>query len=461
MLLCGIIQTLEEDIKRRSTASIPIYFFCQGTNDRFNTAQSVLQSLLAFLFDKFPNLRQVHLDPGDNYCAEWVLLVQKFKNMLQDLGHQGVYLVVDALDECVDGLQKLLEVVVELSEATSNKMKFLVSSRNWPSIESELDCSSQILKLSLEEHQTSVSNAVNAYIAHQVSALTKKKRYGADLQRTIRQYLESNAGGTFLWVALVCKKIADMGTSVDDVYDTLEKNFPPTLEKFYGRMVDNIRNSSRFPDLCEQILAIACVVYRPLSWAEMKSLLKSPTKNDAITAVRSCGSFLATDEDGTMISFVHLSAKDFLTTNEYALSRILPGGLPHQHRLILERSLGNLMETLNYDMYDLGHTGSLADRISPPESDPLAPIQYSCVYWINHLLELETSRQQAISSEKWDDHLISVDSNFKDLNDIFKVGGAVYRFLEKKYLQWLEALSLLSEIPEGVEAMGRLESHLV
>lgn len=462
MLLYGIIQTMEEQYNRTNCqAAFPIYFFCQGTDDRFNTAQSVMQSLLAFLFDKFPNLRQAHLNPMDTYCAEWVLLIQKIKDVLRDLCHQGVYLIVDALDECVDGLQKLLKVIVELSESTSNKTKVLVSSRNWPSIESELDSSSQTLKLSLEEHQPSVSSAVNAYIADQVSDLTRKKKYSPDLRRTIHEFLESNAGGTFLWVALVCKKIADMDTSVDDVYDTLEKNFPPTLEKFYGRMVDNIRNSSRFPDLCEQILAIACVVYRPLSWAEMKSLLKSPTKNDATTAIRSCGSFLTTDEDGAMITFVHLSAKDFLITNEYASRRVLPGGLPHQHYLVFDKSLDNLTKTLQCDIYGLEHTGSLKTHVLPPDHDPLAPIRYSCVYWINHLLELDKPRQQARSYEECDDFLVSVDSNSRDPKNTSKVGGAICHFLEKKYLQWLEALSLISEIRWGVQAMGRLESHLV
>lgn len=460
MLLCGIIQTLEENHKRTNTAWIPIYFFCQATKPDFNTAESVMQSLLAFLFAEFPDLRQKHLDPQNTYRPEWLVLVQNIKNVLQDLGHQGVYLIVDALDECVHGLQKLLKAIVELSRLSLN-IKVLISSRDLPQMRRGLGNLTQKIELSLEGHQSSISSAVESYIAHQVSALAGAGEYStADIQ-TIDEYLTKNAGGTFLWVALVCKKLTDMDTCVDDVYGLLEANFPPGLEQLYTSMMKSIKNSSRYPYLCEQILAIACVVYRPLSWAEMTSLLESPTKNDATTAIRSCGSFLTTDEHGAMISFVHLSAKDFLLGNSDASKRILPGGLPRQHYLLFERSLGNLMETLKYDMYDLGHIGSLMEHISTTESDPLAPIRYSCVYWINHLLEMETSRQYGISSEECEDDLRSGDSGFRDPNHIFKVKGAIYRFLEKKYLHWLEALSLLSEIPQGIRAMSRLESHLV
>jgi hypothetical protein len=39
--------------------------------------------------------------------------------------------------------------------------------------------------------------------------------------------------------------------------------------------------------------------------------------------------------------------------------------------------------------------------------------------------------------------------------------GTVYQFLSKKYLYWLEALSLLQNMPGGVIAMAKLETSLV
>jgi hypothetical protein len=49
----------------------------------------------------------------------WVVLVEIFKAVLQDLSLRTTYLIVDALDECVTDLLKLLEFVAKQSSASS------------------------------------------------------------------------------------------------------------------------------------------------------------------------------------------------------------------------------------------------------------------------------------------------------------------------------------------------------
>ena len=76
---------------------------------------------------------------------------------------QSTYLIIDALDECTTDLPKLLKFIVQKSSAYS-RIKWIVSSRNWPSIEKDLDTATQKVMLCLELNEKSVSAAVIAYI---------------------------------------------------------------------------------------------------------------------------------------------------------------------------------------------------------------------------------------------------------------------------------------------------------
>jgi hypothetical protein len=90
------------------------------------------------------------------------------------------------------------------TSSTSPRVKWLVSSRNWPQIEERLEHAGSKTKLSLELNAESVSAAVNKVIQHKVYWLAQEKNYDKKTQDAVLQHLISNANGTFLWVALVC-----------------------------------------------------------------------------------------------------------------------------------------------------------------------------------------------------------------------------------------------------------------
>jgi hypothetical protein len=130
MLLCGIAEKFEDEKSANSQARTPIYFFCQAADDQLNTAESVMHGLLAFLIENSPDPRSAYLELNSNYGVDWIMLIQKVEDVLRNFDKEGVYLIVDALDECVNGREKLLKAVVHLSDSTSPAVKILVSSRN-------------------------------------------------------------------------------------------------------------------------------------------------------------------------------------------------------------------------------------------------------------------------------------------------------------------------------------------
>ncbi|KAF1957123.1 HET-domain-containing protein [Byssothecium circinans] len=439
MLLCGIIRELENSIAKTALLS---YFFCQATDSRINNATAVLRGLLYLLVNQQPSLvshiRKKHDHAGKLLFEDanaWIALSEIFTNILQDPSLSSTYFVIDALDECVADLPKLLDFIVRTS-SISSRVKWIVSSRNWPDIEERLEGAGYKVRLCLELNAESVSTAVSIFIQHKVRQLAQQKKYDDKTRDAVLSHLSLHANDTFLWVALVCQNLKKIPR-----WKAVAKlnAFPPGLDSLYKRMIEQIYNLED-ANLCKRILASIAIVYRPITLKELTSLVEmlNDMAND-LESIREiiglCGSFL-TLREGT-IYFVHQSAKDFLFAN--AFNEVFPSGRKEAHYAIFSRSLQVMSRTLRRDMYSLGTLGYPAERVKQPDPDPLAASRYSCIYWVDHLCD-QNSRSSI-------DHSV-------DLQD----GGAVHSFIRKKYLYWLEALSLCKSMSEGLVSITKLEA---
>ena len=339
MLLCGIVNELKRSIAK---SDLLFYFFCQATDSRINNATAVLRGLIYLLVSQQPSLisyvRKKYDPAGKTLFKDansWVALSEILTNILQDRSLSTTYFIIDALDECVTDLPKLLHFIVQAS-SVSPRVKWIVSSRNWPSIEKDLDTATQKVRLCLELNEKSVSAAVATYIQFKVDWLSKRNKYSSKIRDAVQCYLSQNANGTFLWVALVCQELSN--TSGWKAQQKLT-SFPPGLDGLYRRMLDQIGNSED-ADLCHRILAIVSAVYRPLTLDELESFVDMPygvsSDYEALSEIIGlCGSFLTLRE--RTASFIHQSAKDFLV--EKAHGEIYPSGIESTHYTIFLRSL--------------------------------------------------------------------------------------------------------------------------
>jgi hypothetical protein len=98
-----------------------------------------------------------------------------------------------------------------------------------------------------------------------------------------------------------------------------------------------------------------------------------------------------------------------------------------------------MSRTLRRDIYDLYALGYLIEQVKPPDPDPLAALCYLCIYWLDHLCDwnFDCHAYQRV-----------------ELQD----GGIIDVFVRKKFLYWLEALSLCRSVPKGVFGMAKLET---
>jgi hypothetical protein len=431
MLLCGII----DELSKMATHDVNIsFFFCQATNSRINSAAAVLRGLIYMLVQQQPSLTAHIRDGSFEGENAWFALLRAFTNILEDPQLRSTYLIIDALDECSTNLDQLLDLLAQKTSAHP-RVKWIVSSRNWPDIEKGLRDVTPI-ELRLELNENTLAAAIDSFIQYKVNDLAKKNEYKLKTREDVHYHLRTNANGTFLWVALVCQRLAKVASR--NVRGKL-KDFPPGLNELYMRMLSHISESDD-ADLCKSLLSVTTAVFRPITLDELASCIDLPEEvvgdyKALAEIVGHCGSFLALR--GDTISLVHQSAKDFLIRE--GVHVIFPGGVERTHYAIFSKSLKSISETLRRDIYGLVTPGHPIDQVNKPCPDPLAAVRYSCAYWIDHLEGC---------------------CHTKNAEDDLQDSGLVGLFFRQDYLHWLEALSLSRSLSKGVASMLKLEGLL-
>ena len=201
-------------------------------------------------------------------------------------------------------------------------------------------------------------------------------------------------------------------------------------------MIDQISNSEDV-ELCKRILAVMSIVYRPISFDELGSLVELPNglsdDSESLSEIIAiCGSFLTVRDD--TILFVHQSAKEFLLRETQ--NGVFPRGIEAEHYGIFFRSLQAMFKTLRRDIFRLKLPGILIEKVIPPSPNPLATAKYACVYWVDHFLHSGCRERKELNVDE---------------------RGCIAEFLQKKFLHWLEALSILGGLSQGIAAMLKLD----
>jgi Cdc6-like AAA superfamily ATPase len=434
MLLMSIIREL---LAQSATLTPKVsYFFCQGTVKSLNTATATLRSLIWLLLVQQPHLMSHLKSKHDNAGASlfegdgaYISLNGVFESILKDPKLSPVYLVVDALDECEQGLGDLKRLIFT-SLKISDKVKWLVSSRPTVDLKSP-ETEGSLVELDSQKLQ----NPVNTFIDYKLSVLKARPGYTDEILEQLKKEIIQRAENTFLWVALVFKEldkedgyqiVVDGMYALDIVGET-----PSGLSQLYDYIMHKIEKGLRKDcEYCKNVLVAATLAFRPLTLSELRVLAQLPETVPA-TIVRKCGSFLVVQDE--TVYLIHQSAKDYFQENYE--SRLRPTGMSQGHEDLAMRSIQAMSSDLRQNMYNLDY-GFKPNNIGPPNPDPLASIRYSCVFWTDHL---------NVMTLKSLEH-----------KGAFADDGAVLTFLRKKFLNWLEGLSLLGNLAEGVDSVRKL-----
>jgi hypothetical protein len=256
-----------------------------------------------------------------------------------------------------------------------------------------------------------------------------KDGYDTDTLTQLSDEIRQRAMSTFLWVALAFKELD--GVDGWDAVETIQR-IPSGLSNVYELIMAQIeKGSPENQKRCKDILVAVVLAYRTLSLPELAVLAGLQPKINPRTIVEKCGSFLTIS--GQTVSLIHQSAKDYLEAN---YTTKLGSGVGQGNADLSTRSINAMGSILRHNIYALPYPGFKTSDVTPRDPDPLAPIRYSCVFWVGHLCKAENQGFE---------------------NDLIE-GGKILKFFKEHFLHWLEALSLVGGISESIRLLKELQT---
>jgi len=259
--------------------------------------------------------------------------------------------------------------------------------------------------------------------------------------------LVQNASGLFIWAATACRFIREGKRFVAKRLATILDGSSSSVsapEKHLNKIYITVLQNSIYPDytheekddlymMLRHILGSIVVLFSPLSADSLGTLLHV-AKKDVDQTLVDLHAIMDIPKDQTRpLRLHHPSFRDFLLDKERCTDSNLRVNEKQAHRELADSCIRLMSEKLRRDICGLPSPGALATEVQQERIKQCLPaeLQYACLYWVQHIQKSDTRLQ--------DD-------------------GEVHVFLQKHLLHWLEALSLLRKISDGILALISLDS---
>lgn len=386
--------------------------------------------LLHYLRESLKFSKDVFTTKSARYVASRVL-----RSILKDEAMRGIVICIDALDECADDLDDLLDFIHD-SDAAHGIRWVMTSRSDAPKINQTLSQAPQCVITSFEDSDTCIYKGVRLYINTRLKALAEAWQNpvdGAELE-TVTTMMATRSENAILWAKFAIRQLH--GLQLKGAVIGKIEAMPPGLDSFYREAMDNIQHSSNKESL-KRILGICLVAWRPLTLDELFGFLE-PSVEDHKSLKRQielyCRTMLKIHLTTRTVEFVRSSGREFL-------EKIGRQDLVNSHQIVFRLIITRLRKCLRRDMWNLQHPGAPKAARQPNAGDPLAHAHYACVFWTRHLDSIPPQSLQP--------------------RDLEMIEEEVILFLKHHFLHWLESLSLLDILPGAGPSLERLQMFSV
>lgn len=184
-----------------------------------------------------------------------------------------------------------------------------------------------------------------------------------------------------------------------------------------------------------RVVGSIVVMFDTLSTVALARLLDEPVGR-VKTTLESLHSVLNVPaSEHSLIRLLHPSFRDFLLDKQRCSDPRFWVDEVDVHDRLADNCLRLMSDTLRTDICGLHIPGTLTSELECGKVDDNLPAdaQYACRYWVRHL-----QRGRVKLYDK----------------------GPAHEFLEKHFLHWLEALSLVGQMPEAILMVTALEEML-
>ena len=437
-------------------------FFCSRDFEDRSNLKSIFPTLAVQLARKYPEFRSVFLPlvQADPEIIHESLYGQMNKLIVEPLAESGIstVIVIDALDECMDEelASAILSVIGQLV-AEIPKVKFFVTGRPEPRIREGfrlplLAAATDVFVLH-EVEPSRVNSDIRLLFGHKFSEL-KSRRHGLDGWPTQEQLdlLCERTGGLFVHAMATVRFIDQRNVNPKEQLDSLlrspDSSFEgrtkfkvnTTLDSLYATILQGAfgDDDPAHDPRVRSVLGAVILATNPLSPGAIATLLSLETEgvSPLLSSLHSL-LLLREDVDHPVRPF-HKSFPDFITDPARCLNQRFLVYPPDQHAELLAGCLEIMNRRLEQNMCGLpdGVTNSeVIDLTERAKQHIDQALQYACQSWHKHLV-----------------HMIPTQSP--------NIALALDQFFGKKFLFWLEVLSVLGTAREAVDALKVAERWL-
>ena len=440
------------------------FFFSRGAGD-LGHAASFVGTLAHQLADAFPLFKRYVCEA---LTAHHNIASQGLRNQWKELIVQplsksnnqrpSLNLVIDALDECEnqEDIKLILQLFVELKNSAAVNFGVFVTSRPETPIQLGFRDIPDIM------HQDLILQDIpRSIVEHDITVFLQHEFRQIGLERDLQdwpderkiQLLVRASDCLFIYAATVCRFVRGLKWLPEERLDLILQNDArgngPTakLDEMYTQILrcaitldqdeeERAELSKRF----KSIVGTIVLLFDVLSVSTLANLLSIPAKKVEIS-LESLRSLLNIPKDSdSPIRLLHPSFREFLLDITRCRDRHFWIDQKIVDKNVVIKCLQLMYNSLRKDICGLEMPGAPAFTVQDNVKLYLPMhVQYACYYWVDHL---ERS----------------------DYNSRIEVGlcdnGRIHSFLQTHFLYWLEVLSLMSKISQGIQIITKLERML-
>ena len=355
-------------------------------------------------------------------------------------------LVIDALDECgrQDDIWRVLQLLASAGTLPTVRLRVLITSRPEKEIRHGF---SQVLRGVYQESilhdisKSTVNNDIYNFFNHKFQRTFLNNWPGEQATK----HLVQKAAGMFIWAATTYRFLYEgIPFHEQRLHLILQGNANTTepeaeLNKIYITVLKNSLRSNfsdqeknDFYKKLKEILGSIVLLFSSVSADSLAILINHPGENLRLMLDHLHSILDIPIGQSCPIRLHHPSFRDFFLDTKRCTDPQLQVDRNSIHWVFANSCIRIMSEKLKKDICNLHLPGALASHVDDNQIQQFIPeeLQYACSYWVQHLQESK-----------------------KQLPD----NGDVHRFLRKHLLCWLETLSWLGKISEGINALISLE----
>ncbi|KAJ5726142.1 uncharacterized protein N7483_007499 [Penicillium malachiteum] len=464
-------EALVDDTQLSHTVFIGASFFFKQDEPDQNNGKKLFTIICRQLADMLPEVRgdicnsiSSHSNISNEVMSnQWEHLILQ---PLLALDKQGLVplnfiVVIDALDECLpEDASTLIRLITEAEKLNNIRLRFFVTSRpeshinQWfESCQKTSVSKNELPKVTVQSrsHSPNFKNDITRFLEIELAKIgTSHAVLGSWPEEATVQKLALKSDGLFIYVATACRFLKNSGRNqrslqlrMDVIFDDrlVAKSPRGHLNIMYSKILINSIGENSIEEeriylyrKFKQVVGSIIMLFEPLSPTDLSNLLVC-SKEDIDDTLDGLSSVLSKGEDDKQpIYLLHLSFRDFLLDQtcdeEFRINSQI------SHDALLNDCLKVMVGSLRRNICGLEDESVLAESVQPSVVNLhiSGHLQYACRYWVDHLRK----------------------------SDIVTLGddGEVHRFLKEHFLHWLEVMSLMRKLPQGVHAILYLHEYI-